>query len=55
MTPSQQAKEAGLKSLVQASEISTIPVSTLRDWFINYPSRFKFTMKACVLILKYTK
>jgi len=53
MTPSQQAKLAGLKSLAQASEMSHIPVSTLRDWFKNYPERFKFIIDACAVILDY--
>lgn len=52
MTPSQQAKKAGLKSLAQASYMSTIPVSTLKDWFGNYPDRFDFVIKSCVLINK---
>ena len=50
MTPSEQAKDAGLKSLTQASEISTIPISTLRDWHTNYPERFSFILLACKLI-----
>ena len=50
MTPSQQAKEAGLKSLAQASEMSTIPVRTLQDWHKNYPKRFEFVLLACGLI-----
>lgn len=51
MTPAQQAKEAGLKSLAQASEISTIPVSTLKDWFVKKPKQFDFVIRACVLII----
>jgi len=50
MTPSQQAKQVGLKSLAQVSEMSTIPVSTLRDWHTNYPERFEFILLACRLI-----
>jgi len=50
MSPSEQAKKAGLKSLAQVSEISTIPISTLRDWHTNYPERFSFILLACRLI-----
>lgn len=46
-----QNHPAGLKSLVQASEISTIPVSTLKDWFVKKPKQFNFVIRACVLII----
>lgn len=32
MTPSKTAKELGCKSLAQVSELTGIPVSTLKDW-----------------------
>lgn len=32
MTPSQQAKEAGLKSLAQASQVSGVSTRTLTNW-----------------------
>ena len=48
MTPSKQAKAAGLKSLQAMSEATGWPVSTLRDMHENYPQRFKFLVDACV-------
>ena len=50
MTPSKQAKQAGLTSLAELSEISHVPVSTLRDWFNNYPKRFSFLCESAMLI-----
>lgn len=50
MTPSKQAKQAGLNSLAELSEISHVPVSTLRDWFNNYPQRFNFVCMGAALI-----
>ena len=50
MTPSKQAKQAGLTSLAELSEISHVPVRTLQDWFHNYPQRFKFTCEAAALV-----
>ena len=41
MTPSQQAKAHGLKSLRQLSLIALVPVSTLKDWARDKPERFK--------------
>ena len=49
MTPSTQAKAAGLNSLAELSQITHMPVSTLKDWFRNYPKRFEFICKGAVL------
>ena len=50
MTPSKQAKQAGLTSLAELSEISHVPVRTLQDWFNNYPQRFNFVCNGAALI-----
>ena len=50
MTPSKQAKAAGLNSLAELSQITHMPVSTLKDWFRNYPKRFEFICKGAVLV-----
>jgi len=41
MTPSQQAKAAGLKSLRQMSRLCCVPVSTLEKWHKTRPDRFE--------------
>lgn len=54
MTPSKQAKQAGLTSLAELSEISHVPVRTLQDWFNNYPQRFTFVCMGAALIKEVT-
>lgn len=41
MTPSQQAKAYGAKTLSGVSKVSGFPVSTLRDMCRKHPVRFK--------------
>lgn len=41
MSPSEQCKQAGLKSLAELSKISGTPVSTLNDWHRTKPFVFK--------------
>jgi hypothetical protein len=48
VSPSKQAKAAGLKNLLSMSEATGWPVSTLSDMHRNYPERFKFLVDACV-------
>jgi hypothetical protein len=50
MTPSKQAKQAGLKSLAELSRISHVPVTTLRDWHKLKPELFSFICKAGIII-----
>lgn len=50
MTPSKQAKQAGLTSLAELSEISHVPIRTLQDWFHNYPKRFNFVCIGAALV-----
>ncbi len=47
MTASRMAKEAGLESLKEVSEISQVSRRTLADWFHNYPQRFKIILLGC--------
>jgi len=41
MTPSQQAKAAGLKSLLQVSELTGVSIQTLSNWAKNKPHLFR--------------
>jgi len=47
MTPAQQAKAAGLKSLSQVSEMTGQSLQTLRNWSINKPELFAVVLKGC--------
>lgn len=49
MTPAQQAKAAGLKSLAKASEISGVPTRTLQDWHKSKPQLFKVVIAGCLV------
>ena len=40
MTPSQQAKAAGLKSLKEVSELTGVSIQTLINWHKNKPALF---------------
>ena len=41
MTPSQQAKSIGLKSLVQVSKVADVSPRTLDNWHRDKPELFK--------------
>jgi hypothetical protein len=41
MTPSQQAKKLGLKSLTQVSQITGVSLNTLTNWHRDKPELFK--------------
>jgi hypothetical protein len=47
MTPSQQAKAAGLKSLKQVTEITGVSGNTLDNWSKNKPELFKTVLAGC--------
>ena len=49
MTPSQQAKAAGLKSLLQVSELTGVRTQTLNNWANNRPGLFEVTLMGCVV------
>jgi len=48
MTPSQQAKAAGLKSLSQVSQITGVSLQTLTNWHRNKQHLFRIVIRGCV-------
>lgn len=50
MTPSLQAKSAGLKSLAEVSQITGVAISTLNDWHRTKPDLFKVVIAGCVVV-----
>ena len=44
MIPSQQAREAGLKSLLEVSEITGVSIQTLSNWAKSKPDLFKIVI-----------
>ena len=50
MTPSQQAKAAGLKSLLQVSELTGVRTQTLNNWAKNKPKLFRTVMLGAMKI-----
>ena len=48
MTPSQQAKSAGLKSLAEVTRMTGQSKETLRNWSINKPKLFHIVITGCV-------
>ena len=49
MTPSQQAKAAGLKSLLEVSELTGVSYQTLNNWAKNKPELFGVVIAGCVV------
>ena len=47
MTPSQQAKAAGLKNLSQAAELTGQSLQTLTNWQNNKPDLFRIVLAGC--------
>lgn len=47
MTPSKQAKELGLKSLTQVSELTGKSLQTLTNWFNEQPELFEVVLLGC--------
>jgi hypothetical protein len=41
ITPAQQAKAAGLKSLLQVSELTGVSIQTLSNWAKSKPDLFR--------------
>ena len=52
MTPSQQAKAAGLKNLLQVQQLTGQSAQTLTNWHRDKPELFKIVLLGCVAILK---
>lgn len=48
LTPAQKAKDLGLKSLKQVSELSNTPLSTLHDWAKTRPKLFEVILLGCL-------
>ena len=48
MTPSKQAKELGLNSLTQISELTKQSPQTLINWFNNKPELFEIVLLGCI-------
>jgi len=46
-TPSKQAKELGLKSLTQVSELTGQSLQTLTNWFNDKPELFEVVLLGC--------
>lgn len=49
-SPSQQAKDAGLKSLAEVSSITKQSVQTLHNWAKNKPELFHAVVVGCANI-----
>ena len=47
MTPSKQAKDLGLKSLTQVSELTGQSLQTLTNWFNDKPELFNVVLLGC--------
>tara|TARA_R110002020_G_scaffold100611_1_gene237702 strand:- start:153 stop:317 length:165 start_codon:yes stop_codon:yes gene_type:complete len=47
MTASKQAKELGLKSLTQVSDMTGQSAQTLTNWFYNKPYLFEIVLLGC--------
>ena len=47
MTPSQQAKAAGIKSLTEVSNQTGVSLQTLTNWHKNKPRLFAVVVKGC--------
>lgn len=55
MTPSQQCKEAGLKSLDQVSKLTGVSVQTLINWHKSKPDLFDVVVLGCRMKLDINK
>jgi len=50
MTPSEQCKQAGLKSLAELAKISGVSVQTLINWHRDKPALFAVAVAGAVVI-----
>ena len=55
MTPSEQAKKAGLKSLSQVAKMTEQSLQTLNNWHKNKPELFSIVIAGCALTTNKTK
>ncbi len=49
MTPSEQAKSAGLESLAEVSRISGVQIRTLNNWHKHKQQLFKVLLMGCAV------
>lgn len=54
MTPSQQCKQAGLKSLAKVVAMSQVSEQTLINWHKNKPQLFAVVIAGCVALKNIT-
>ena len=47
LTPSQQAKDEGLKSLTKVAQMTGQSLQTLGNWAKNKPDLFRIVLKGC--------
>jgi hypothetical protein len=52
LSPSEQCKEAGLKSLAEVSSITGVSVQTLINWHKDKPKLFDVVIVGCVYMKK---
>jgi len=52
MTPSQQAKKAGLKNLLQVQQMTCQSAQTLTNWHRDKPELFKIVILGCKTLQK---
>jgi hypothetical protein len=50
MTASQEAKKAGLHSLLEVSRITGVSFQTLNNWHNNKPNLFKIVVIGCAAL-----
>lgn len=50
MSPSRQAKAAGLKNLSQVSELTGVSLQTLTNWHKNKPKLFNIVLLGCLAV-----
>lgn len=55
MTPSQQAKEVGLKNLLQVQQITGVSAQTLTNWHRDKHELFKIVLLGCLTSIKKTE
>jgi hypothetical protein len=52
MTPAQQAKAAGFKSLTQVSKITGVSLNTLTNWHRDKSELFRIVLLGCIYDLE---
>ena len=55
MTPSQQAKSVGLRSLTQVSELTGVSLQTLSNWHKDKPRLFSVVIDGCKIQIEAIK